>query len=523
MSSGFGGFLVSATIVTSGLTGIWAWPAVQDGGIQALTTQASDLYRRADLRLRPAISAFQSPVVQSPTESSGEPVTIATAIAVSLPSPEPVEIKPLQTGVSAPIVPDRCNAPEARYDASVIGDRIQLRIFETSTLAADTTSGGSMSPTDIVFERLDLSGTYEVGDSGAVSLPAIGRVDVAGQTLSCIEAIVAHAAFKRMRTQNTITAAFTTRPPILMRGAVRAPGSYTYSSGLTVERVLAQAGAIDERDPMEEVRRIALESRRSELGKTRISLSLERMRIEAALNDQDVFPEDDKAIRIALDLLGEDRVTTERRALAAEIEAERMRQIRTEAMLNDMTIRIETARQQQEVAKSQMDYYVARREQKTEMLQKGLISASGLDDTAMRAMDAERIFLEKHDLLLRLEAELRLAQHDAELVKADRIKTLTAELRGLSARSDAVDREFHTVLAELDLFKNDGIGFAVTIDRPTDENETRTISANLNTLVRPGDLVTVAARTADEDDEDALTNASAARDRPVFIQSAYTR
>ncbi|WP_207102909.1 hypothetical protein [Paracoccus shandongensis] len=514
MSNGLGGFLVSASIVAAGLTGFWAWPHLQEGGFRSLAAQASGLYHQAELRLRPALAALQSPPAMT-----GQPQAEPGAIAESLPPALSSTVPPLRAEATAPAVEARCEGPENDADTAVIGDSVQLRIFESATLAAaPVPDGADAPPTDIVFERLDLSGAYEVGTGGTVSLPAIGHVAVAGHSLACIEALVSRAAFERMRTQNSVSAAFAARPPVLVRGAVRSPGAHGYTPGMTVERVLAQAGALDDRDPAAQVRLIALEARRSELDKTRVSLSLERMRIEAALDDRDTLPQDDPAIRAAATLLGPERLASERNALGAEIRADRLRRDQSEAALADLSARIEAARRQKALAETQMAYHATRQEQQSEMLQSGLVTDSRVNDTAVRAMDAERILLEKEDLLFRLEAERRAAQQDAELARVDRIKALTAELRQVSAALDAAGNELDTVGAELNLYKGDGLHLAVTIERPVDGTHARTIAARADTPVRPGDLVTVSADRTGKEDLAAATPS----DPPAIIRSAST-
>jgi protein involved in polysaccharide export with SLBB domain len=496
MVNGLGGFLVSASIVGTGLTGFWAWPHLQEGGFQSLAAQAAGLYHGAEMRRRPAIAALQSP-----PELAGARLVDPAATAESLPPAALSPVEPLRSEPAAPVVSAQCEAREDNQDTAVIGDRVQLRIFESSILAAAPAPVGTEAPvTDIVFERLDLSGTYEVGTTGAVSLPAIGHVDVAGHSLSCIEALVSRAAFERMRTQNTVSAAYAARPPILVRGAVRSPGAHSYNPGLTVERILAQVGALDDRDPAAKVRLITLDARRSELDKTRIGLTLDRLRIEAALNDHDSLPEEHPVLHAALTLLGKDRVASERNALASEIQASRLRRAQSEATLADFAARIETARRQKNLAETQMAYHADRQEHQNEMLESGFITDSRLNDTALRAMDAERILLEKEDLLFRLEAEHRAAAQDAELARVDRIKALSAELRQVSVALDTVGSELDTVVAELNIYENVGLRLAVTIERPVDGARAQTIAANAETLVRPGDLVTVSGNGAQEED-----------------------
>ena len=176
-----------------------------------------------------------------------------------------------------------CGREPRGADVAVLGDRLALRFFEESALAAGAASGTEQAGETIVFERLDLSGSYEVGVTGTVSLPAIGHVDVIGRDLPCIETLVTRAASARLRVNASISAAFAYRPPVLVRGTVRAPGAHAYSPGLTVERVLAQAGIMEEIGPLSALQLASLQAREDELSVLAASLFLDRARIEATL------------------------------------------------------------------------------------------------------------------------------------------------------------------------------------------------------------------------------------------------
>lgn len=501
MANGVGGFLVSAGIVAAGLAGLWVWPTLQTGGIAAVLA-----------RLDPG--ADMAMIV--PPDNSGAGRLPRQAVSESLP---PARIAPISRRAAPPPVPETCRQAGADPDAAVPGDRIALRLFETSVLAGPPGPGDAPPLTDIVFERLDLSGIYAVGPSGALSLPALGHVEVAGRMLACIEAQVAGAAFDRLGAPFMVSAAFDSRPPVLVRGAVRAPGAHGYSPGLTVERLLAVAGALDQRDPAAQVRLIALQARRTELDRTRASLALERLGLEAALEGRDSLPGNDPALVAARDLLGPDRVARETAALTAQLQAEQLRRTRTEATLADLATRIEAARRQREVADTQLSYYAARREQQTRMLRDGFITDSRLDETAMRAMDAERIYLEKDDLLFRLQAEHRLARHDADLAGSERLRALTTDLRDLSTALDAADSARDSVLAELGLFAGDEVPLEVTIAHAGAASGSGAVAAGPGTRVRPGDLVTISAAGAMPDKEAALPRPGAGPGAP--IQSAW--
>lgn len=482
MQGGFREFLFSTAVVCAGLAGLWAWPIVTDGGGAALVTRIVEIYHKSGARLGPAVA-----VLTGPAQDALPPVLQPAADEPLAPA---ARIDPVRLAAAEPVVPAQCDATSPGIDAAVIGDRLQLRIFETSILAgAAGAQGAEALTTDIVFERLDLSGSYDVTGTGAISLPAIGRVDVLGRSLPCIEALVAKRAFELFRTASTVSAAHAARPPILVRGAVRSPGAHAHSPGLTVERVLAQAGATQAHDPASTVRMVALDSRRRELERTRAGLDLERMRLEAAMAGKELFP--DNALTTTTALLGADRVDSERAALAAETVTQLMRQVHTAEHLRDLDARIEAAERQLEIAQTHFDYFDHRREQQAEFLKSRTITEAHLDSTTIKAMQAEQVLLEKQEALLRLQTERHLAVNGAALADAQRQNALASELRNLTSRSDALESEYQTLEAELDVLGDGGARLEVTIERQDGPESTRTIAASPATLVRPGDLVTV--------------------------------
>lgn len=509
MSSGFREFLLSAAVVGVGLTGLWAWPIIADDGPNGLITRVVEMYHKSGARLRPAVA-----ILAGSPDGAAAPDLQPAAKESQAPAPR---IEPVRLAAAEPVVPAQCDAASPAIDAAVIGDRLQLRIFETSVLAGAPGSQAAPSTTDIVFERLDLSGAYEIGISGAISIPAIGHVDVAGHSLSCIEALVSRQAFERMRTGNTVSAAYAARPPILVRGAVRAPGPHSYSPGLTVERVLAQSGAGQAHDPASSTRIVALEARRRELERTRAGLGLERMRLEAAMAGKEFLPEE--ALTVTKAVLGEERVDTERAALAAEIVTQLMRQVHTAEHLKDLDARIEAAQRQLEIAQTHFDYFDHRRQQQAEFLKSRVITESHLDSTAIKAMQAEQVLLEKQESLLRLQTERHLAINNAALADAERQSALAAELRSLTARSEALENEYQAINAELEVLRDNHARLAVMIERPTGPEGTQTIVASPSTLVRPGDLVTVSPMMEQTEKSARLE----ARNHPLLVRSAQSQ
>lgn len=387
----------------------------------------------------------------------------------------------------------RCSSPDTPADVVVAGDRLHLRIFERSTLAAglSQTSEGDPEVQDILFERLDLSGSYEVTGSGAVSLPAIGHVDVVGRSLTCVEDLVTQAAAERLRLRGTVSAAFTSRPPVLVRGAVRAPGAHAYSPGLTVERVLAQAGTAETFAPASPLQLASLRTRHDELSALAASLLIERVRLEAALNEDTVFAADPAAWEAVADVLGADRIESEREVLLAEIASQKAQDSGLSDRIDDLVTRLEAAQAHLKTAQAHADYLSQRHEKVGALLEEGIATDAKLEEAAVRKMDMERVVMERRDALLRIEAELRLAHNEQTIREADRQHRLLAALRDTTKERAATREQIRAVRAQLDAYEAETPDvFLITIERPEPEG-TRRIEATPDTAVRPGDLVTV--------------------------------
>lgn len=98
-----------------------------------------------------------------------------------------------------------------------------------------------------VFDEPDLSGSFDVDADGAVNLPLVGLVTVAGQD--------AKAAAQTLMTR--LSAGFLVNPRVDVRvltfrqvqvtGAVHSPGAYPYRDGMTVADAALLAGGLTDK------------------------------------------------------------------------------------------------------------------------------------------------------------------------------------------------------------------------------------------------------------------------------------
>jgi protein involved in polysaccharide export with SLBB domain len=94
----------------------------------------------------------------------------------------------------------------------------------------------------VVFGHDDLSGEFEVDDTGRVSLPLVGPVEAAGATAAELETRLAGALRPDYLLDPHVTVEVVGYRPIFILGEVENPGSYPYASGLTVVNAVALAG-----------------------------------------------------------------------------------------------------------------------------------------------------------------------------------------------------------------------------------------------------------------------------------------
>lgn len=93
-----------------------------------------------------------------------------------------------------------------------------------------------------VYEHADLSGNFTVDDSGRLSLPLIGGIDVKGMSLPELEKIISQHLLDNDILNPKVSAGLLELRPFCVLGEVRNPGCFSYIHGLTASRAVALAG-----------------------------------------------------------------------------------------------------------------------------------------------------------------------------------------------------------------------------------------------------------------------------------------
>ncbi|MFP8878510.1 MAG: polysaccharide biosynthesis/export family protein [Myxococcota bacterium] len=94
----------------------------------------------------------------------------------------------------------------------------------------------------IVFGEEDLSGEFQVDDTGAVSIPLVGQVSAGGQTLRSFEAAVRARLSEGYLKDPRVSVQVLNYRPFYIIGEVEKGGEYPFVSGMHLLNAVAVAG-----------------------------------------------------------------------------------------------------------------------------------------------------------------------------------------------------------------------------------------------------------------------------------------
>jgi polysaccharide biosynthesis/export protein len=93
-----------------------------------------------------------------------------------------------------------------------------------------------------VYGESDITGEYEIGNTGQVSIPLAGHIKAAGSTTRQLEKAIAAALAKGIVRDPRVNVEVAQYRPYYILGEVKKSGEYPYRHGLTVLDAVASAG-----------------------------------------------------------------------------------------------------------------------------------------------------------------------------------------------------------------------------------------------------------------------------------------
>jgi polysaccharide biosynthesis/export protein len=374
---------------------------------------------------------------------------------------------------------------------ALVGDRLAIRFFEREAVKPATMAVGT-SP--LYFERLDLSGTYEVDAQGEVSLPLVGRVKAEGRSIACLEAVVAARHAETFSVPASVSAAFASRTPVLVTGGVRAEGAYNYTQGMTLRHVLALAGALSSQGmPAAD---IALMARKEELDDLMAGNRLKMLALASARAGSATMAMNEVQ-RINFDAtVGSERLQIEAANLRARIEAQSRERKELVTRIEDGRARIallieEKARLGQHTTNKQ-----ARLKDLRDLNARGITPASRLsaDEAILTAL--ERALFDVKIELLQAESKLEADVRALDAVADENEQAIAAEMRNGAEEADSIKAQLASIQFQLNSHPHPTGGASsatahrYTIVRTTTQGTVRS-EADPENAILPGDIVEV--------------------------------
>ena len=112
--------------------------------------------------------------------------------------------------------------------------------------SASSAEGYVLGPNDRirlkVYGESDITGEYEINNSGQVSIPLAGHIKAAGFTTRQLEKSIAAALAKGIVRDPRVSVEVAQYRPYYILGEVKKSGEYPYRNGLTVMDAVASAG-----------------------------------------------------------------------------------------------------------------------------------------------------------------------------------------------------------------------------------------------------------------------------------------
>ena len=348
-----------------------------------------------------------------------------------------------------------------------------------------------------VVGQTELSGDFTVDDTGSITFPLIGAVEVRGQTVALCQQRLIERLADGYLAQPSIFVRIVELRPVQVIGDVRNPGSFPYRYGAIVKSFVGLAGGVGDAripasialvDQLQAVERVRL------IQATRTRLTLSKARLEAQRADAENFsaPErqtNDNAeeYRVALD---DEQKAFELQTSALRRQLELIRSqipsMRAESAAIDSQIVSE--RKQIGLVNEQLDAY-------QKMAKNGLMRAETMLQLQLGLASKESNVWRLEADLSRLKVtigEIAIRLQDAENIYKRQVLTDLQDVTRRLLENNAAEPTAKEILA----VKSDtSIGRAnslrsIVITRIRDDNVTL-VSATEESVVEPGDVIEV--------------------------------
>jgi exopolysaccharide production protein ExoF len=232
-------------------------------------------------------------------------------------------------------------SPGALYK---VGDRLKITFFEKVAVDADTDADQKRSDRSF-HQRMDISGEYLVDEKGAISVPLLGSIDVAGKDEKDVKDALSHPFETLIGRVGFINIVVSEQQPVYIIGPVKNSGVYKYTPGLTVLHAVALAGGFDNgvSDIWHLVEAVR-ESQSNQVSLDRLKRLLAREAVLKAERDSAPVATPPRLIDLTNEAVAKSLVDTEKYRRASEIQLQQIREATLANKIDNLKKSIEIRR-----------------------------------------------------------------------------------------------------------------------------------------------------------------------------------
>ena len=381
-------------------------------------------------------------------------------------------------------------AQDSAYRLGVM-DKLRVRVAEWQP------AEGTIRNWDVI------AGDYAVGPGGAISLPFIGDLQVAGKT----SADVAEEIGKRLqgefalRTEPSASVEIAQFRPIFLTGDVNTPGEYSFTPNLTVLKAVSLAGGLRRSEAGQRFARDFINARGDaavyDTERSRLFARKARLLAEVEGASEIKVPPELEKIPNAQELIASETSLMKSRRQRYELQLEALADLRAllESEVKSLSQKSETQNEQLELVKKD-------RERISRLSEQGLATSQRRLSIEERTADVESTLLDIDTATLRAKQDISKAtqdeinlRNDWEAQRAKELQDTEAELEKLQLQlttSQELMSEAVAQSAEALRFDSTGKAASIKYTVVRDEGDgPKEIAVDETTALKPGDVVKV--------------------------------
>ena len=402
-----------------------------------------------------------------------------------------------------------------------IGDKLKISFFETVDLTANHAGAGPQGALRTFYQRMDLSGEYTVQQDGAISIPILGRLQIAQHDLEDVRTMVAASFTAAIGRSTNVDVKIVDRPPVYVVGPVKNPGAYKYVPGMIVLHAIALAGGLDRGGGnLAGMIEGARESERVRSTSLRLNqLLAHRARLEAERNGNSTLPVPVQLTASADGNAARTLVTTEQLILHAE-------QAKHRQQGSEIAQKVAAARAEVVARKRKLDQVGVQAELRNERLNdmqklkdRGFTTSNTVLTLRTELADIEARRQDDAMALTQAEAHLAQVEGDDKRLSLDHSTTLVTQIAAIDQEIATAEQTITSAKAlAAALYRPVGGPDAYEIVRQTKDGA-KTFRATETSRLIPGDVLKVKPASSD----DTAPSSPSPAGVPAELTTPYTR